>query len=118
MITAVTVLSGGGVPIKLPQIHTIQTVPLTFSHILVKFINSVPKDKLTWQKMHCCNDMVHSELFHSPECRQILLPVILAHVKSLMESGEELEVCVKMLSDIMDLLYRNDIVSIYIYIYF
>ena len=46
------------------------------------------------------------------ECRRILLPMILSHTKSLMEDKkEELEDCILVLSDVLDVMYTKDYVS-------
>ncbi|KAK3095553.1 hypothetical protein FSP39_016043 [Pinctada imbricata] len=71
------------------------------SHLLVEFINNVPKDRLTKQKLKCIDDLVHSDIFKIPDCRQILLPMILKHTGDLMENKEELEDCIMVISDIM-----------------
>lgn len=79
------------------------------SHLMVEFINNVPKDRLTKQKLKCIDDLVHNDLFKYPECRRILLPMILSHTKSLMEDKkEELEDCILVLSDVLDVMYTKD----------
>ena len=46
-------------------------------------------------------------------CRRILLPMILSHTKSLMEDKkEELEDCILVLSDVLDVMYTRDYVSL------
>ncbi len=47
----------------------------------------------------------------SPVCRKTVLPMLLSHVKGLMEAGQELEICVDILSDMMKLLYCQEMVS-------
>ncbi|KAG8228173.1 hypothetical protein J437_LFUL014408 [Ladona fulva] len=117
------------------------------SLILTDLINKLSPNRLTKQKMMTVNDIVHSQLFLSSECRGILIPVIVGKVKELLESrdegrsgvelrksksvakvakvlgtckqrlhshrgySEEVELCVKILSDIMELLFRSDIGS-------
>ena len=49
--------------------------------------------------------------------RKILLPVLLSHVKALLERQEEQEVCVEILSEMMDLLHLEDRVSLHIKIH-
>ncbi|KAL3213749.1 hypothetical protein MRX96_035244 [Rhipicephalus microplus] len=94
-------------PATIPDIlHVFNSKQL--SHIVTELLNNLPPERLTKQKMMCVNDIVHSELFKFPECRAILLPVINQHVKLLMEKGEELELCVKILSDIMVVLHGHD----------
>ncbi|CAN8023877.1 unnamed protein product, partial [Ixodes persulcatus] len=78
------------------------------SHIITELINNLPPERLKKQKMMCVNDIVHSELFTLPKCRAILLPMINSHVQLLMEKGDELELCVKILSDIMVVLHGHD----------
>lgn len=36
------------------------------SHLMVEFINNVPKERLTKQKLKCIDDLVHSKLFVLP----------------------------------------------------
>nr|CAD7428798.1 unnamed protein product [Timema monikensis] len=79
------------------------------STLLAELINTVPHNRLTKQKMMTVNDIVHSRLFLCVDCREVLLPVITTHVKKLLESRDEVELCVKIISDIMELLFRTDI---------
>ncbi|XP_013378716.1 LOW QUALITY PROTEIN: dedicator of cytokinesis protein 1-like [Lingula anatina] len=79
------------------------------SHLLVEFINNVPKERLTKEKIKCILAIVHSRLFMFPDCRYILLPMVLAHTKTLLESGEELEEVVKILGDLMELLTSHEV---------
>ncbi|XP_071445315.1 dedicator of cytokinesis protein 1 isoform X2 [Hetaerina americana] len=85
------------------------------SLILTDLINKLSPNRLTKQKMMTVNDIIHSQLFHISECRGILIPVIVGKVKELLESKDEnwkqVELCVKILSDIMELLFRTDIGS-------
>ncbi|KAL1137917.1 hypothetical protein AAG570_009612 [Ranatra chinensis] len=112
------------------------------SQLLAELINNVPSQRLTKQKMMTLNDIVHSPLFLKPECREILLPIVLRHIKDLLEARDEefrnktksvakvakvlgesevklpdfqkqqsfsqVELCVKILSDIMDLLFYDN----------
>lgn len=52
-------------------------------------INSVPSGRLNNQKMMTLNDVVHSPLFLLPECRAILLPVVVQRVKELLSGPQE-----------------------------
>ncbi|KAF5292477.1 hypothetical protein FQA39_LY14024 [Lamprigera yunnana] len=120
------------------------------SIILCDLLKNIPPNRLTKQKMMTINEIVHSQLFLYPECRQILLPVFTKQIKVLFEISEEgtgvgrqegrrqfrsvaklarvlgetqhclnqhrgyseeVELCIKILSDILDLLFRNDIGS-------
>ncbi|KAK9502031.1 hypothetical protein O3M35_012639 [Rhynocoris fuscipes] len=85
--------------------------PLLLSELLCQMVNNVPQQRLTKQKMMTLSDIVHSPLFLHPDCRQVLLPVIFSHIKDLLESKDEVELCVNILSDILELLFRDDIGS-------
>ncbi|XP_056005673.1 dedicator of cytokinesis protein 1-like isoform X3 [Ostrea edulis] len=78
------------------------------SHLMVEFINNVPKERLTKQKLKCIDDLVHSKLFRPPGCRLILLPMMLQHTRTLMEQSEEVEDCIDVLSHILDLAFPRD----------
>ncbi|XP_071866662.1 dedicator of cytokinesis protein myoblast city isoform X3 [Bombus fervidus] len=81
------------------------------STILTDLLVTLPVGRLTKQKMMTVNDIVHSPLFLSAECRAILLPRIIILVRDLLEAKEEVELCVKILSDILELTFRKDIGS-------
>lgn len=80
------------------------------SYILTDLINNVPVDRLTKQKMMCVNDIVHCELFVKySECRSILLPVINDHIRLLLERRDELELVIKIISDMLTVLHGRDV---------
>ncbi|KAK9296204.1 hypothetical protein QLX08_009705 [Tetragonisca angustula] len=81
------------------------------STILTDLLVTLPVGRLTKQKMMTVNDIVHSPLFLSAECRAILLPRITILVRDLLEAKEEVELCVKILSDILELTFRKDVGS-------
>ncbi|KAK9296200.1 hypothetical protein QLX08_009705 [Tetragonisca angustula] len=114
------------------------------STILTDLLVTLPVGRLTKQKMMTVNDIVHSPLFLSAECRAILLPRITILVRDLLEAkeeglsstpgnsvakvarllgekrhrlnqhrgySEEVELCVKILSDILELTFRKDVGS-------
>nr|XP_012229896.1 PREDICTED: dedicator of cytokinesis protein 1 isoform X2 [Linepithema humile] len=81
------------------------------STILTDLLVTLPAGRLTKQKMMTVNDIVHSPLFLNVECRAILLPRIIILVRDLLEAKEEVELCVKILSDILELTFRKDIGS-------
>ncbi len=60
-----------------------------FSTSLADIVTSVPAGRLNNQKMMTLNDMVHSELFLKPECRAIILPVVVKRVKELLTGPQE-----------------------------
>ncbi len=47
------------------------------------------------------------------DCRNVMLPVMLTHIRKFLESkSEEMDLCIRILSDILELLYKEDPVSI------
>lgn len=76
--------------------------------LLVVLFENISGDRLLRNKLHCMKDIVHGQLFQYPECRAILLPVIVQkHVKNLMENSQEMELCVEILSDILEVLHNQ-----------
>lgn len=122
-------------PCAIPDILTVFN-PKKLSRILVNIINSVPIDKLRTQKMACIKDILHSQsLFNDAECRMIFLPVFNNHIRLLMKSGdfntidktfsvssdggsrkqyeEGLDICLKVLSDMLSCLYKQNKQSVF-----
>lgn len=95
-------------PSCVPDILTVFNAKQLSYHLL-ELIAAVPPGRLTKQKMMTIDDIVHSQLFKMPECRSVLLPGFTVRIKELLESREEVELCVKILSDIMDLLFSADV---------
>ncbi|XP_008557534.1 dedicator of cytokinesis protein 1 isoform X3 [Microplitis demolitor] len=81
------------------------------SLILTELLDTLPPGRLNKQKMMTVNDIIHSPLFLEVECRGILLPKIIKLVRDLLEAKEEVELCVKILSDTLELTFRKDIGS-------
>ena len=52
-------------------------------------------------------------IFISPylDCRAALLPSMMDQIQNLLENTSELEFCVKLVSDILQITFRDDIVS-------
>ncbi|KAI8499441.1 Dedicator of cytokinesis protein 2 [Branchiostoma belcheri] len=96
------------VPTVIPDVITVFD-PKELSLLLKDFINNIPPDRLVKQKVQCMNNIVHSDLFRLSECRGILLPMMMAQLKKLIERKEEMPDCVKMLSDVLDRLNRKDV---------
>ncbi|XP_039295839.1 dedicator of cytokinesis protein 1 [Nilaparvata lugens] len=99
-------------PSTIPDIITVFN-PIQLSSLLMDLVNNVPSGRLTKQKMMTISDIVHSKLFLDAECRTVMLPVIMARIRELLElhdeySQRQVELCVKILSDIMDLLFKQD----------
>ncbi|MEQ2162424.1 Dedicator of cytokinesis protein 1, partial [Goodea atripinnis] len=78
--------------------------------LFTEFILKVPQGRLVKQKLDCLIDIVHSDLFTHHDCREILLPLMTEQLKSHLEKQEELRACCQLLSDIMEVLYRKDVV--------
>ncbi|XP_075232677.1 dedicator of cytokinesis protein myoblast city [Lycorma delicatula] len=94
-------------PSTIPDVLTVfDSVQL--SMLLMDLINKVPPGRLAKQKMMSISDIVHSQLFLDGDCRAVLLPIIMARVKEMLELHDEVELCVKILSDIMDLLFKEE----------
>ncbi|XP_043912113.1 dedicator of cytokinesis protein 1 [Protopterus annectens] len=86
------------------------------SILFTDFIHNVPMDRLVQNKLTCLIDIIHSDLFTQHDCREILLPMMTEQLKFYMESQEELRLCCSLLrlccsllSDILEVLYRNDV---------
>ena len=60
-----------------------------FSTSLAEIVTSVPAGRLNNQKMMTLNDIVHSQLFLKPECRAIILSVVVRRVKELLTGPQE-----------------------------
>ncbi|CAK8675724.1 unnamed protein product [Clavelina lepadiformis] len=54
-------------------------------------------------------DIVHSDIFKLKDCRLILLKMMTLHLKELMEKDDELDMCGKLLADILTLLRSSDV---------
>lgn len=70
----------------------------------MELIGNLPPSRLVKQKLITMSDIVHSQLFLNSDCRAILLPSILARIKELLESSDE--VCIFLKLDI-NLIYAN-----------
>ncbi|KAL0276596.1 UNVERIFIED_CONTAM: hypothetical protein PYX00_004139 [Menopon gallinae] len=79
------------------------------SYIFAELIKKIPTQILVKHKLTTVNELVKGPLFLIPESRAILLPAITCLIRNLLESRNEVDHCVAVLSDIMELLYRNDI---------
>uniref|UniRef100_A0A8C6U3Z7 Dedicator of cytokinesis 1 n=1 Tax=Neogobius melanostomus TaxID=47308 RepID=A0A8C6U3Z7_9GOBI len=84
------------------------------------FIQKVPQGRLVKQKLDCMIDIVHSDLFSHHDCREILLPLMTDQLKSHLEKRdemkrEELSACCQLLSDVLEVLYRKDVVRDYLH---
>ncbi|CAH1170856.1 unnamed protein product [Phaedon cochleariae] len=93
---------------------SIPDILLVFDHIqlsntLYDLLNNMPSGRLTKQKMMTVNEIIHSKIFVFPQCRKILLPIIMDQVKNLILASDEVELCIKNLGDIMELLFRKDV---------
>lgn len=80
-------------------------IDFCYSHLFVEFLNYVPRSRLKIQKIKCIEDLVETELFAKRECREVLLPMMLCHIRDMMEAEDEMSACIKVLSSIMDKLF-------------
>ncbi|XP_062330716.1 dedicator of cytokinesis protein 1 isoform X2 [Osmerus eperlanus] len=83
--------------------------PKDLSKLFTEFILNVPLGRLVKQKLHCMIDIVHSDLFSQHDCREILLPLMTEQLKFHLEQKEELEACCRLLSNILEVLYRKNV---------
>ncbi|RUS91929.1 hypothetical protein EGW08_000331, partial [Elysia chlorotica] len=83
--------------------------PVELSHLLIQFLHNVPPERLTKQKMKCIDQIIQTELFSLPQCRQVLLPPFLQQTNELMENKEEMEDCISILGHIMDRLWSCEV---------
>ncbi|XP_028816915.1 dedicator of cytokinesis protein 1 isoform X3 [Denticeps clupeoides] len=83
--------------------------PKELSKLFTEFTLKVPVGKLVKQKLSCLIDIVHSDLFTQHDCREILLPMMTDQMKQHLEQHEELEACCRLLSDVLEVLYRRDV---------
>ncbi|XP_063609034.1 dedicator of cytokinesis protein 1-like isoform X2 [Penaeus indicus] len=121
--------------------------PVHMSQILVTMIDNLDPKRIPKQKLMTMNEIIHSELFKYPECRRVLLPSFIGHIRRLLAANEEvtdgevvmrkekkkaklqqmlgtdnnapftddrslmeeLELCVKILGDILDVLFSADV---------
>ncbi|XP_046888131.1 dedicator of cytokinesis protein 1 [Hypomesus transpacificus] len=83
--------------------------PKDLSKLFTEFILKVPLGRLVKQKLHCMIDIVHSDLFSQHDCREILLPLMTEQLKFHLEQKEELEACCRLLSNILEVLYRKNV---------
>ncbi|OXB82549.1 UNVERIFIED_CONTAM: hypothetical protein H355_005804 [Colinus virginianus] len=86
--------------------------PKELSKLFTEFILNVPVSRLTIQKLYCLIEIVHSDLFTQHDCREILLPTMTDQLKYHLERQEDLEACCQLLSNILEVLYKKDVVSI------
>ncbi|XP_078717845.1 dedicator of cytokinesis protein 1-like isoform X3 [Lampetra fluviatilis] len=79
------------------------------SHLFQEFIRNIPQERLTKQKLCCMTEMVYRDLFLHKECRDVLLPMMTEQLKSYLEKMEELEPCVQLLSNVLEVLHLKNV---------
>ncbi|XP_063852697.1 dedicator of cytokinesis protein 1-like isoform X3 [Scylla paramamosain] len=87
--------------------------PVQLSLILAKMVDNLHPSRIPKQKLSTINEIVHSDLFKYPDCRRVLLPCFIGHLRRLMSSNDELELCSEILGDILDVLFNADIGPVY-----
>ncbi|XP_051896734.1 dedicator of cytokinesis protein 5 isoform X1 [Pristis pectinata] len=86
--------------------------PVELSVLFTKFIQSIPDNQLVRQKLNCMCKIVESELFRQPDCRDVLLPLIIDQLSGQLDdnsSRPDHEACGSLLSSTLEVLDRNDI---------
>uniref|UniRef100_A0A8C6VE30 Dedicator of cytokinesis 1 n=1 Tax=Naja naja TaxID=35670 RepID=A0A8C6VE30_NAJNA len=83
--------------------------PKELSKLFTDFILNVPVGRLTIQKLYCLIEIVHSDLFTQHDCREILMPMMTDQLKYHLERQEDLDACCRLLSNILEVLYRKDV---------
>ncbi|XP_067879106.1 dedicator of cytokinesis protein 5 isoform X2 [Heterodontus francisci] len=86
--------------------------PIELSVLLTKFIQSIPDNQLVRQKLNCMCKIVQSDLFKQPDCRDILLPLVIDQLSGQLDdnsSKPDHEACAHLLSSVLEVLDRNDI---------
>jgi len=76
----------------------------------VELIGNLPPSRLVKQKLITMSDIVHSQLFLNSDCRAILLPSILARIKELLESSDEVCILFK-IGYFINFMYANILFS-------
>ncbi|XP_072353782.1 dedicator of cytokinesis protein 2-like [Scyliorhinus torazame] len=82
--------------------------PNLLSNLLRSFIQNLPPDRLVKQKLQSMTAIVNTELFQKEECRAILLPIMTTTLNGLIQRRDEEEACVELLSNILEVLYRQN----------
>ena len=92
----------------IPDVLTVFDGP-SMSEVLSLLLSNVPFDKLKSEKLAYISEIIHMDcLFKRSDCRKIILPVIIDHIRSFMMSKDQFDECVEVLSEILRLLYAND----------
>ncbi|XP_059821727.1 dedicator of cytokinesis protein 2-like [Hypanus sabinus] len=87
--------------------------PVLLSELLLDFIKNLPPDRLVKQKLQSMTAIVNTELFRKEECRSVLLSIMTTTLEQLIQKGEEEEACVQLLSNILEVLYDQDVGNTY-----
>ncbi|KAK8379060.1 hypothetical protein O3P69_019104 [Scylla paramamosain] len=64
--------------------------PVQLSLILAKMVDNLHPSRIPKQKLSTINEIVHSDLFKYPDCRRVLLPCFIGHLRRLMSSNDEI----------------------------
>ncbi len=101
--------------------HMVQSVPdletvfdrRQLAEIIVKMVQSLPKNQLPKEKLLTLKDLVHSGLFHYQDCRSVMMPELASRIRDVLEDKEEdsdasplVSTCTQTLGDILDSLHR------------
>ncbi|KFO74130.1 Dedicator of cytokinesis protein 2, partial [Cuculus canorus] len=80
--------------------------------LLRDFIGNLPPQRLLKQKLQSLTDIVNSKAFQSYECRELLLQTAVPTLQELIQRGEEEDVCIELLSNILEVLYKAQKVQV------
>ena len=78
------------------------------AEIFMKMINSIPPGQLTENKLQTLQDLVHSELFKFPDCRQVILPVLANRIDKVITEPTLIAMATSSLGDCLDCLFQTD----------
>lgn len=86
--------------------------PAELSELFCKFIQSIPDNQLVHQKLNCMTKIVESNLFQQPECRKVLLRLLIDQLSGQLDdssSKPDHEASSQLLSNILEVLDRKDV---------
>ncbi|XP_075063292.1 dedicator of cytokinesis protein 5 [Mixophyes fleayi] len=85
--------------------------PVELSVLFTKFMESVPPDQLVHQTLTCMCKVVESDLFLQPECRDVILPLLIDQLSGQLDdhsSKPDHEASGQLLSNILEVLQNKE----------
>lgn len=98
------------IPVTMTDLLTVWDVR-DISLAMIHFIKSIPPQKLKKSKLQFVNDIVLGPVFLITEGRSAILQPMLNLIQRFLEDSEELELCVTILNNMLDLLSQFDSLS-------